>query len=159
MAAMVRKMRGLRELFRRVFGRASAPSLVIRCDAESFYGMVARVKELREKGLNVLLLVSRDISTPALTHAAREVPVVVALTNPKLSGEVLEEARLPLEPGLYEVSALEAKQGCEEIEGLLRRGEWSLILVVGIDCQLESPRVVRLTSTRTRGVLALRRVM
>lgn len=156
---MVCKVSGLKALLQRIAKREKTPSLVVRCNAESFLRMVSKVKELRERGLCAVLLVSRDIPTLTLIHAAREVPVVVALTNPKLSGDILEEICLPLEPGLYEVIALEIEQGCEEVEKLVRRKEWSLILTLGIECQLESPHIVQLRSTRTRGVLALRRVM
>jgi hypothetical protein len=160
--AVVRKTNFLERLLKRAPERASA---VIVCRSA---GELFRAVERAKASCGwALVLTSREVPTPSLVHASREIPVVAA-DNPDEALPLLEALRLPLEPGLYEARARlikwrDQERALSELE--LAASEmvegWPAVVAVLPPSwpELRVAGVLEVRAEGVCGVLALRRVV
>ena len=164
--ALVKKLPSIFKRFlKRTPERRGRAAAVIACrSASELFQSVERAKALCGRAL---LLAPREIPTPSLVNASREVPVIAA-DNPGEALPLLEALRLPLEPGFYEARARlikrrDRERALSELE--LAASEivegWPAVVAVLPPSwpELRVAGVLEVRAEGVCGVLALRRVV
>ena len=160
--AVVKKLGFFERLLKRAPERTS--TVIVCRSASELFQAVERAKVSRGRAL---VLTSREVPTPSLVHASREVPVVAA-DSPDEALPLLEALRLSLEPGFYEASARlikrrDRERALSELERVASSvvGEWPAVIAVYPPSwpELRVTGVLGVRAEGVCGVLALKRVV